>query len=231
MSYNNGPKSITDGLVLCLDAANSKSYIGSGTSWSDLSGNNNNGTLTNGPTYTSSFGGGIVFDGTNDYITIPNASGVNIGTVNHTENVWIKTSTTANQRITFKRYGGLGYGYSLNISNGTFAYEILTPSNYIVITGPSVTANTWYNVCVSIDRSGAGRMYVNGTQAATADYSSFVGLDITNTYQLTLGAVESSFGGGAYFNGTIASVCVYNKNLSASEVLQNYNANKGRFGL
>ena len=67
ISYN--PRTITDGLVLCLDAANSKSYPGSGTTWTDLSGNGNNGTLVNGPTYSSSNGGSLVFDGTNDYIT------------------------------------------------------------------------------------------------------------------------------------------------------------------
>ena len=59
-------KSVTDNLVLSLDAANIKSYIGSGTTWSDLSGNNNTAALTNGPTFTSSFGGSIIFDGTND---------------------------------------------------------------------------------------------------------------------------------------------------------------------
>ena len=69
MSTKYSPKIVTDGLVLCLDAANSKSYPGSGTSWNDLSRNNNTGTLTNGPTYTSSFGGSSVFDGTNDYVS------------------------------------------------------------------------------------------------------------------------------------------------------------------
>jgi hypothetical protein len=68
MSYNNGPKIVSDGLVLCLDAGNNKSYPSSGTSWSDLSGNNNNGTLTNGPTFTGSFGGGVVFDGVDDTV-------------------------------------------------------------------------------------------------------------------------------------------------------------------
>ena len=69
MSLSRGPKIVTNGLVLYLDAANKKSYPGSGTTWTDLSGNNNTGTLTNGPTFDSNNGGSIVFDGTNDYVS------------------------------------------------------------------------------------------------------------------------------------------------------------------
>ena len=66
VAYNS--RIVTDGLALCLDAANSKSYPGSGSTWTDLSGNGNNATLTNGPTYSSANGGSIVFDGVNDYV-------------------------------------------------------------------------------------------------------------------------------------------------------------------
>jgi hypothetical protein len=65
---NYGPKTVTNGLVLCLDAADKNSYSGTGTTWTDLTGNGNNGTLTNGPTFNSANGGSISFDGTNDYI-------------------------------------------------------------------------------------------------------------------------------------------------------------------
>jgi hypothetical protein len=68
--YANGPKIVTDGLVLCLDAANRKSYPGTGTAWNDLSGNGNNGTLVNGPTFSSANGGNLSFDGTNDYTEV-----------------------------------------------------------------------------------------------------------------------------------------------------------------
>lgn len=75
MSYHNGPKIVSEGLVLYLDAANSKSYSGTGTTWTDLSGNSNNATLVNGPTYSSLNGGGIVLDATDDFISItPSAS-------------------------------------------------------------------------------------------------------------------------------------------------------------
>ena len=68
MAFNFSPKIVTNGLVLALDAANTKSYPGSGTVWSDLTPNGNNGALTNGPTFNSANGGSIVFDGTNDYL-------------------------------------------------------------------------------------------------------------------------------------------------------------------
>ena len=82
---------VTDGLVLALDAANAKSYPGSGTTWSDLSGNRNTGTLTNGPTFNSGNGGGIVFDGVDDYVDCGNSSTlqINQGTIS----AWVKTSS------------------------------------------------------------------------------------------------------------------------------------------
>ena len=72
MAFNYSPNIITDGLVLYLDAANTKSYPGSGTTWRDLSKSQLNGTLTNGPTFNSSNGGSIVFDGVDDYVNLGN---------------------------------------------------------------------------------------------------------------------------------------------------------------
>ena len=87
MAFNYSPKIVTDGLVLYLDAANTKSYPGTGTVWTDISRTNNNGTLTNGPTYTSTFGGSIVFDGTND--SVVSANTINItGASARTMNIW-----------------------------------------------------------------------------------------------------------------------------------------------
>ena len=97
MSLNHSPKIVTDGLVLCLDAASRKSYPGSGTTWFDRSGNGNNGTLTNGPTFSSDNGGSIVFDGTNDYVNCGTTLG-NFGTSNFTINFFFKTSTSLHPR-------------------------------------------------------------------------------------------------------------------------------------
>ena len=91
MSVIWGPEIVKSGLVLYLDAGNQNSYPGTGTTWTDISRNNNNGTLTNGPTFNSENGGSIVFDGTNDYVSTALTS-----TNSFTWNVWYKTNTVSN---------------------------------------------------------------------------------------------------------------------------------------
>ena len=96
MGLAHSPRIVTDELVLALDAGNTKSYPGSGTTWTDLIGSNN-GTLTNGPTYSSDDGGSIVFDGSNDYVQLSASSDLNFGTGNFTIEGWFnKGATTAN---------------------------------------------------------------------------------------------------------------------------------------
>ena len=97
MAFNYSPKISTDGLVLCLDAANTKSYPGSGTVWSDLSRGGNNGTLTNGPTFNSGNGGSIVFDGVNDYVDC-GVSNISLP-INITLISWIYQSTITGTEI------------------------------------------------------------------------------------------------------------------------------------
>ena len=91
-----GPSIITQGLVLALDAADRNSYPGTGTAWTDLSGNGNNGTLTNGPTYNSANGGSIVFDGSNDYVNFSYNSSLNIGGLNITLSSWVRPTSLVN---------------------------------------------------------------------------------------------------------------------------------------
>ncbi len=89
MSGKIGPDINENGLVLSLDAANYKSYTGSGTTWRDLSGNSNNGTLTNGPTFNAANMGAIVFDGTDDKVTISMNSSFIYGVSPFSLNAWI----------------------------------------------------------------------------------------------------------------------------------------------
>jgi hypothetical protein len=98
MSYYNGPKAVMDGLVMYLDAGNTKSYLSGSSTWNDLSGNGNNGTLTNGPTFSSANGGSIVFDGVDDTITVPYSS-----TLDPTGGITIEAWIYANN-ITTNRY-------------------------------------------------------------------------------------------------------------------------------
>ena len=229
MSYFNGPKIVSDGLALCLDAANPKSYIGSGTSWNDLSGNNNTGTLTNGPTYTSSFGGGIVFDGTNDYVvstgpTInPNTNGFSFECM-FTSDV-NNTSYSTYKHIVWMN-GGPGNFFGILVEPDSRGYRLDVPSSANdrvgVTTNITITANipqhivwTWLN--------GVFKFYINGILQVNSDQTVYTAGSFTS---ITLG-----YGYNGYWVGKIFLTRLYNNVLSNTQVLQNYNATKGRYGL
>jgi len=224
-----GPNIVTDGLVLCLDAANTKSYPGSGTTWRDLSGRTNNFTLNNSPTFSNTVLGSFSFDGANDYGTISTIPEVS----NCTYTLWLKwNSIAANQGI---------FGNE-NILNGTNSVGIRRRSNnnywlsqgvgQATIVSSSLSADfvsNWHSLSGTTDGS-FGRIYINGVLTSQASYNG----TNSNTGRYTIGAVDYDGVGGQiyeYFNGNIASIMVYNRALSASEVLQNYNATKTRFGL
>ena len=224
MSYNNGPKSITNGLVLYLDAANSKSYIGSGTTWNDLSGNNNTGTLVNGPTYTSSFGGSIVFDGVDDKVTFPNNTLTTTNGV--TVEVWFNTSSGTKYQDIFDVDDTYGVWIVTNYSaagSGKLVTSFNTTTGYI---SSNYSANQWYQVVLS----GIGTsnyQYVNGALTGTSSQTVPSSINL-NTARL--GNVDGDRA-SEYFVGNIATLKIYNRVLSASEILRNFNATKGRFGI
>jgi hypothetical protein len=226
---DSGQKIVTNGLVLHLDAAQLRSYPGSGTTWTDLSGNGNNGTLTNGPTFNSGNGGSIVLDGVNDYVTVNNT--LNIGTGAYTVSVWIKVDVTTDKRITWKRFSGAGDGYSMFIRSNKFAFEVLKLGvgfREIYCTN-TFSINSFYNVTAVFNRSTTSFIYLNGVQDGTADMTVFSGLNITNTITYLVGSGGTA--GAGYVDGNIYNILQYNRALSATEVLQNYNATKSRFGL
>ena len=237
IQYN--PRIVTDGLLLALDAANSKSYPGSGTTWTDLSGRGNNGTLTNGPTYGSLKGGSIVFDGTNNYVVRDTLPTFNIYCIS----MWIKpstviNSTTQNAAIIQLRYSA-GANNTWNISLGSAT--VYVANEYITITstqfntrtcvndGGSFLADTWYNLVFNYEGS-AYKIYINNTVKSTvAGGSGNVSL-LTNPNKLYLGATDGDGGGlRGFFNGNISNVQLYNRALTATEISQNYNALAPRF--
>jgi hypothetical protein len=213
MGLSHSPRIVTDGLVFCVDAGDKMSYPGAGTTWTDLSKNRNNGTLTNGPTFDSANGGSIVFDGTNNYTVL--SSDINLGT-QASINVWLQCSN--NTVIA----GGTSYsngGYLLGSSSNTF-YMSANGSygnfNYNI----SNTTNTWKNLSVSRNASSAS-LYVNGVF-----YSS---ISISSTNGIRFRAIGAYDNGTYPMNGQIALMQVYNRALSAEEIKQNYNATRGRF--
>ena len=214
------PKIVTDGLVLCLDAGNNKSYPSSGTAWSDLSGNNNNGTLTNGPTFTSSFGGSIVFDGTNDYVNLPYL--LLSASQDFTINIWIKAnSPNVGGGTIFCNY----MAGNLQLFYGTSGIGMWLNNDSTYLDSPA-TEFTTNPVFFTAQRIGGNetRVYLNTILKKTGASTSTIG-SVSNF------RMGTNTNGGEVYNGNIAQVSIYNRALSASEVLQNYNSNKGRFGL
>jgi hypothetical protein len=218
---------VTNGLVLWLDAGIAPSYAGSGTTWTDISGNRNNGTLTNGPTYNSSNGGSIVFDGVNDYVTL-NSPQIAPGTGAFTWNFWVKINNLSNFSILFSGTGSnTGYGaIALNpVSTGLVYYA----NGIAIIDNNTSFGNNWWFISFVGNGGPSGsrtlKLFRNSSQAGstyTADYNF-----TSNTPNI--GANHSWY--AELMRGFISNVTYYNRALSSAEILQNFNAQKALFGL
>jgi hypothetical protein len=220
-----GENIVTNGLVFYVDAGYPTSYPTSGLTWYDVSGYNNNGTLTNGPTYS---GASIVFDGTDDYVNFGNKN--NLGSEPFTINTWFNHIPDGDYQgvITKGTGSGIGIGYRILVTPDGKAYfdvsDNVTSNTFISNTG--VGSNTWVNVVLVRESSNTFKGYINGVLDKTETET--VG-SCTTSYDLRIGG---QFDAPQYaFKGSISIASIYNRALSASEVLQNYNATKGRFGL
>jgi len=221
---DNGLTYIRDGLILYLDAGDSNSYPGTGNTWTDLSGNDNDGTLINGPTYSSDNGGFIVFDGVDDYITVSN---VQPSTNDFTISVWVyKFNNTSNDYIwDFGSNGGtLSSGTSVGGYGFRYYNETLGTSSNMYTQGTIPDINKWYNVSITRN-SGTSTMYVNGSLITSSSGDTH---DISST-TLYIGR----YGGGTDYehHGYISNFSIYNRALTQQEVQQNFNAFKDRYGL
>jgi len=210
---------VTAGLVMNLDIGNVASYPGSGVTITDLTGNGNNGTLTNGPTYSSSNGGFFNFDGVNDYVNITVKPQQNAMTLE----VWVKLVTiTGGVQQYFMVDSGAGYVELGMIGDKAYFGVAGSPySSAIGLTSRSV--GTWYQIVGRYKNGEGASIYVNGVldkQSATA-----------NT---TIGSVATDFqifrNGGTHLKGSLAVSRIYSTALSASDILGNFNAIKSRYG-
>lgn len=226
MAIQRGPsKSITSGLVLYLDAANLTNYPGSGTTWTDLSGNNNHGTLTNGPTFSSANGGSIVFDGTDDYVTVANNSSLNATT--QTINIWYNATTLPGRTATIigkHDTAGSFNGYNVFAGNSC-QIKAASGGGSTSVGLNDGTTSVWYFSTLTFSINGTATFYVNGVNTSSAACVNFT----MSSNPLTIGRSLDSF--WSVYTGRIAVVQVYNRVLTATEVLQNYNVTKSRFGL
>ncbi len=225
-------KIITDGLVLCLDAADRNSYVSGSTTWFDVAGSNN-GTLTNGPTFSSANGGSIVFDGVNDYITITRPSQI-ITSGSITVSMWVKWTTTGTTTGTIQALLDNNHSGSPPVQgfiiqdrpdlNKKIQWGVY-PNTNGATSSFQVGDGTWRHITGTYE-SGSTKLYINGSLDGFATNE-----PVMSTVQTTISLGRWQFSPSRYLNGNIASTQIYNRALSASEVLQNYSAQKSRFGL
>ena len=224
MSIIRGPKIVSSGIALIADAADKNSYSGSGTSWFDLSGNKNTGTLVNAPTFSSLKSGSFAFNGTTQYVDCGNASDlqITVGSIS----CWIlaNSDATANYRGIITKQNAWGifmYNNLLVLYDWGSTLQRATSST---IGGDGL----WHHVCLTFTEtsgtpSNNAIVYLNSNPVLTTTVK-----NLNQTVQFCIGS-----GGVAsqYFTGSISNCSIYNRVLSAAEVLVNFNAQRKRFGV
>ena len=236
VAYNSG-SIITNGLVLCLDAANRKSYPGSGTTWTDLSGRGNNGTLTNGVGYNSANRGSLVFDGVDDYVNFTDKPEFTFTDAKFSLEIffrYVNKTDTDNSIIGKRDYGFTQREYNFYMyepsSTPTLRFIISSnlTANWTIVESSTIQKNTWYHAVATSD-AGVGRIYLNGILNVT---NNSMNSSTTNgTSPLTIGNAFNSGSALQYFNGSIPLARIYNRALTAQEIQQNFNATRSRFSI
>jgi len=231
MALAHSPRIVTDGLVLCLDAGNTKSYPGSGTTWTDLSGNGRNGVLTNGPTYSN---GSLVFDGTDDRVVITNNELARIGTGNHTITAWVN-----NDIVTEEDFIGTGTSQGdvllmiyIQAGGGAGGFRghawSSTGSSNTIDSPRAIGTGNWNMLTQRVTWGGNIDLFENGVLTKTQVLSG--GAPTSSRTKFIIGS-RTDGGSGGHFDGRIANVQAYNRALTATEIQQNFNALRGRFSI
>ncbi len=227
MASNYSPKIVTDGLVLCLDAADKNSYPGSGTTWSDLSGNGNDGTITNA-TFSTAGGGSMDFDGSGDYCTVSHDSSLQFNGANFHIAAWIQTtSTEGNWHGIVSKYGGTtDWWIQLNPTSRYVGFGWVG-SGYLTASSNAVNDGEWHYVSCQRTGDTTGEIYVDGVLIASGTAGTAGGCASSNNVRV--GWIDSI--SNREFDGKIAGVHILNRALSAKEVSQNFNAQRSRFSV
>jgi hypothetical protein len=227
MPNNYGPRIVTDNLVLCLDAANPKSYPGSGTVWTDLRRNGNNATLYNGPTYSTENKGIITTDGTDDNIYISNNSTISSFTSDMTLNFLLKIIGNGDYASLFGKQTDDNWndGFGAYFESGSLYFFVNDYAANRVGVATASISGSFMNL--TFVKSG-NTLYIYKNGALLASQASFLG-NITNTSSsLTFGNTPSN---NYPMNVSFSYISLYNAALSPTQILQNYNALKGRYKL
>jgi hypothetical protein len=242
MAVQYNPGIVTDGLVLCLDAANLKSYPGTGTGWRDVSLQNNITSLVNGPTYSSVNSGVLNFDGTNDHVILP--TGIfGVGNNAFTVSIWFKTSSggvllsqASNQptNIDGDAVAGLYVDSNGKLVTACFYDGI---GNIAGTSTQSVNNGLWHNAVVTVSPVSTQTNHLSYLNSILfhSNTRSQSGVATTTGYFLCggrfFGFLYPNWPASNYLNCQIGNVSIYRKTLSASEIQQNFNALRGRFGI
>lgn len=213
------------GMVLFLDAGDSNSYPGTGTTWYDLSGNNNDGTI-NGATYSPEQGGVLGFDGSNDYVSFNTTNNIPIGNENYTVSIWFNTFSS-NTSGGFFGWGNYGVTNQVNAfrllsnSQGFVNYWWANDQNFFT----TVNTNTWYNVIAKFD--GVNReIWLNNVLVGSV--SPNPGHDVPFSSNLTIGLTAPFL--NEYFPGKIGQVIFYKRGATVAEIQSIWDSGKSRFG-
>ena len=230
-----GPDIVTDGLIFGIDAGSTRSYPGSGTNWTDIVGNSNC-TLVNGPTFNSQNGGSIVLDGSDEYVLRSTTPTELQGDPSFTISMWVKRLSNEVTNTGIWGFGGNSTNGGINSWWYSNANEITidTWSRATFTSGQTYPLNEW--VFVTWQKT-AGAM-TRANCIIWKNTTSYTGTDLTvlraestapniNNTGITLGKINSNY--GAPVNFGYANTIIYNRVLTAAEVLQNYNAQKNRF--
>jgi hypothetical protein len=220
-----GVNIVTNGLVLYLDASNTKSYVSGSTIWNDVSRSGNNNSLINGPTFNSANGGSIVFDGTNDWVNSETQILKNLQ--EFTINLWFYTSTLTGVLLSEGASSNVGVQFWLGVGVNNTILQFGDGTNDSFSNSKiTLQQNVWVNLCFTV-KNKTGTSYINSVyQNAWTNTNNILWAGTTGTFRL--GCRENTT---IFTNSRIAITQLYNRALSATEILQNYNATKSRFGL
>jgi hypothetical protein len=236
-------KIVTNGLLLALDAADRNSYPGSGTTWTDLSGNGNNFTLFNGVGFSTAGGGSLTFNGTNQYAA--SVSNINLTSYNYVVvEIVYRSSVTTNVGIIFEHTanwnsnaGGLGLALNSdgnnNVANLNHTnHNTEVSRNYAVVNNLNWSNNV--NLYSRIADSTGRLSYLNSNLlpfVATGGYQTSTVTTAGGSFANAIFYIGSRAGIGSFFSGDIGSIKIYGFKMDPTQILQNYNAQKARFGL
>ena len=245
-----GNRIVTDGLIFAVDAANPISYPGSGNTWNDLTLNKNNGTLINGPTFDPANAGSIVFDGVNDEVIGTNSTLLSFGNGSTDSpfslSAWIymdDTSLTNPIIGKYRSYSPFRGEYSFQIANQKLLLQCVGGSTNVRVrrdSNSTLSTGRWYNLAATYNANGTDEgivLYMDGEVLPSSGFGqdgSYVAMQRAgDPSELTIGVLldEGNTQYQSNMDGKISNAHIYNKELSALEVLQNYKALKGRFGL